>query len=243
MKVSSSSLSAEQVSAGGPIELMKKVLLASHLQLARSLNLWHVLAGIVNKIRLPLQANPALYMSSQLWTCHLFPLYGIFKSIEKVFYPVFFFTLSFLSVPHFLDVSPSSDHSSLFWPWKKAEREERDTLTGFPFVRLIVCGRRRERVQAKGAGYKMGGFGGGGRPFQWLLPPISLCYSPERWRARQDLINDQAFWIGLYKVWQNGSFHHKFKAEKSERLSKERGEKEIFSGYFLLSSFFLFPGL
>lgn len=74
MKVTSSPHSAEQVSAGGPIELMKKALLASHLQLARSLNLWHVLAGIVNKIRLPLQANPALYMSSQLWTCHLFLL-------------------------------------------------------------------------------------------------------------------------------------------------------------------------
>lgn len=137
---------------------MKKVLSASHLQLARSLNLWHVLAGTVNKLKLPLQANPALYMSSQLWTCHLFLLYGIFKSIEKVFYPVFF-TLSFPSIPHFLDVSPSSDHSSLFWPWKKkAERKERDTLMGFPFVRLMVWGRRRrrERVQGEGAGFKMG---------------------------------------------------------------------------------------
>lgn len=133
MKVTSSPHSAEQVSAGGPIELMKKVLLASHLQLARSLNLWHVLAGIVNKIRLPLQANPALYMSSQLWTCHLFLLYGIFKSIEKVFYPVFFFTLSFLSVPHFLDVSPSSDHSSLFWPWKKGRKGRERHSHGVPF--------------------------------------------------------------------------------------------------------------
>lgn len=101
MRVTSPPRSAEQVSAGGPIELMKKALLASHLQLARSLNLWHVLAGIVNKIRLPLQANPALYMSSQLWTCHLFLLYGIFKSIEKVFYPVFFFYSFFSFRPPF----------------------------------------------------------------------------------------------------------------------------------------------
>lgn len=145
--------SAEQVSSDGPIELMKKVLLASHLQLARSLNLWHVLAGSVNKLKLPLQANPALYVSSQLWTCHLFLLYGIFKSIEKSLLPSppFFFTLSFLSVPHFLEVSPSSDHSSLFWLWKKkkkAERKERDTLTGLPFVRLMVWGRRRRRERA-----------------------------------------------------------------------------------------------
>lgn len=97
---------------------MKKVLSASHLQLARSLNLWHVLAGTVNKLKLPLQANPALYVPSQLWTCHLFLLYGIFKSIEKVFHPVFFF----LSIPYFLDVSPSSDHSSLFWLWKKGRK-------------------------------------------------------------------------------------------------------------------------
>lgn len=64
-------------------------------------------------------------------------------------------------------------------------------------------------------------------------PPPSLCYSPERWRARQDLINDQTFSMGLYKVWQTESFQYKFKAEKSERLSK----KEIF---LLLSSCLFF---
>lgn len=85
VKVTPALCSAEQVSTDGPIELVKTVLLASHLQLAGSLNLWHVLAGTVNKLKLPLQANPALYMSSQLWTCHLFLLYGIFKSIENVF--------------------------------------------------------------------------------------------------------------------------------------------------------------
>ena len=80
LEVTSSPHSAKQVSTDGPIELMKKVLLASYLQLARSLNLWHVLAATVNKLKLPLQANPALYMSSQLWTCYLFLLYGIFKA-------------------------------------------------------------------------------------------------------------------------------------------------------------------
>ena len=43
--------------------------------------------------------------------------------------------------------------------------------------------------------------------------------------------------MGLYKVWQNGSFHHKFKAEKSERLSKDGVRKGDFSAPFLLSSF------
>lgn len=87
----------------------------------------------------------------------------------------------------------------------------------------------------------MGGFGGGGRSSQWLLPPVSLCYSPERWRARQDFINDQAIWMGLYKVWQNGSFYPKFTVEKIERLSKERQRKKDFSNPLLLSSFFPFP--
>lgn len=144
---------------------------------------------------------------------------------------------------HFLDVSPSSDHSSLFWPWKKkAERKERDTLTGFPFVRLMVWGRRRERVQGEGAGFKMGvSVVGAGASNGCPPPPISLCYSPERWRARQDLINDQWLWIGLCKVWKNSSFHHKFKAEKNERLSKKRVRKRDFSALFLLSSFCSFP--
>lgn len=76
---------------------------------------------------------------------------------------------------------------------------------------------------------------------QWLLPPISICYSPERWRARQDVINDRAFWIGLCNEWKNDSFHHKFKVEKSERLSKETARKGDFSAPFLLSSFCSFP--
>jgi len=44
---------------------------------------------------------------------------------------------------------------------KKGRKEKRDTLTGFPFVRLMVHGgerrrrRRREGVQGEGAGYKM----------------------------------------------------------------------------------------
>lgn len=80
VKVTPALCSAEQVSTDGPIELVKTVLLASLLQLARSLNLWHVLAGTVNKLKLPLQANPALYMSSQLWTCHLFASMGFLKA-------------------------------------------------------------------------------------------------------------------------------------------------------------------
>lgn len=80
VKVTPALCSAEQVSTDGPIELMKTVLLASLLQLARSLNLWHVLAGTVNKLKLPLQGNPALYMSSQLWTCHLFASMGFLKA-------------------------------------------------------------------------------------------------------------------------------------------------------------------
>lgn len=148
----------------------KKALLVSHLPLARSLNLWHVLAGTVNKLKLPLQANPALYMSSQLWICHLFLLYGIFKSIEKVFYPVSFL-LSFLSVL-FFGRKPIVRSFEPFWPWKKkAERNEGDTLTGFPFVRLMVRRRRRrEGVEGEGAGYRDGSFGGGGRCFQKLPP-------------------------------------------------------------------------
>lgn len=97
-------------------------------------------------------------------------------------------------------------------------------------------------VQGEGAGHKMGGVQWWGQVLPLAAPPptrpISLCYSPERWRARQDLINDWAFWMGLYKVWQKGSFKHKFKAERRERLSKEREwEKEI---SLLLSSCLLF---
>lgn len=156
LKVTPASCSAEQVSTDGPIEPLKTVRLASHLQLARSLNLWHVLAGTVNKLKLPLQANPALYMSSQLWTCHLFLLYGIFKSIEKVFYPVFFLLFLFFPSPIFWTLAHRQIIQAFSDFEKKAERKERDTLTGFPFVRLMVWGRRMEWVQGEGAGYKTG---------------------------------------------------------------------------------------
>lgn len=79
-----------------------------------------------------------------------------FKKHRKSLLPSLFFTLSFLSIPIFWTLAHRQIIQAFSDLGKKAEREERDTLTGFPFVRLIVWGRRRERVQGKGTGYKMG---------------------------------------------------------------------------------------
>lgn len=126
-----------------------------------------------------------------------------------------------------------SDHSTPFWLWGK-KGKGRDTLTRFPFVNLMVL----ERLMGWGC-WLMG-------LFCWQgVGPISLCYSPERWRAGQDLISDQAFSMGQYKVWPNvffppfppSSFNANLKADESERLQ----EKKISLLPFPLSSFIPFP--
>lgn len=53
---------------------------------------------------------------------------GFFKSIEKVFCPVPFYSFCSFHSP-LLDVSPSSDHLSLFWPWKRRQKWKRVTLS------------------------------------------------------------------------------------------------------------------
>lgn len=130
VKVTPAMCSAEQVSTDGPIELVKTVLLASLLQLARSLNLWHVLAGTVNKLKLPLQANPELYMSSQLWTCHLFASMGFLKALkmsfsQSLFFLLFLFFLSpiFWTLAHRQIIQALSDFE------KKKQNGKRETLS------------------------------------------------------------------------------------------------------------------
>lgn len=72
------------------------------------------------------------------------------------------------------------------------------------------------------------------------MAATGLCYSPERWRARPDLINDQAFSIGLWKVWSNGSFHHRFEAKRVKGWAKRQREMR-FSWLFSPVFFFPFP--
>jgi hypothetical protein len=43
--------------------------------------------------------NPALYMSSQLWTPHLSPLHGTLKAPKKVFYQFFLLLFQFFPIP------------------------------------------------------------------------------------------------------------------------------------------------
>jgi len=234
----SSPCSAEQVSTDGPIEHMKRALLASHLQLARSLNLWHVLAGTVNKLKLPLQANPAPYMSSQLWTCYLF-LYGIFKSIEKLFYPLSFLLFLFFPFP----ISWTPAHRQIIQAFSDLGKKN-GSFTGSPFVKLMLWGKEEgeEGVQAEGTGNMMAALMVGAGASK-SCPPSGLCYSPERWKARQDLINDQVFWMSLCKLWQNTPFYHKFKAERREQLSKGKEEKRFFCSFPPVFFLFLFWSL
>ena len=73
-------------------------------------------------------------MSSQLWTCHLFLLYGIFKSIEKVFYPVFFFfTLSFLLVLFFWTLAHRQIIQAFSDLEKRGSKERERHSHGVPF--------------------------------------------------------------------------------------------------------------
>lgn len=69
--------------------------------LANSLNLWHVLAQTVNKLPQLLQANPRLYVLSQLWTDHFLILYGISQSTEQAFCLVFFILFVYSFSPLF----------------------------------------------------------------------------------------------------------------------------------------------
>ena len=145
---------------------MKMVLLASHVQLARSLNLWHDLAGTVNKLKLPLQANPALYVSSQLWTCHLFLLYGIFKSIEKSFtQSFFFFFLLFLFFP-----------SPIFWTL--AHRQIIQAFSDFEKKKKRQKGKRE--TLSRGSLLSDSWYGGGGGS-EYRVKVLDIRWELRRW--------------------------------------------------------------
>lgn len=100
-----------------PHWVSERELLASHLQLARSLNLWHVLAVSANELKLQVPENSALLL-------HVIYFLKHGKSLNNPppptpapnKYCLFFASLIFL------DLGPPSDHLSFFWLWTWREK-------------------------------------------------------------------------------------------------------------------------